>query len=167
MSFTETVQKAGATRTGVWLIKHVVSPMDRALYRASGGRFMLTQRKVGSVVLLTTLGWRSGKQHTTPVFHLRDDERVILCNVNPGFEKTNPWVLNLRAHPQAHVQIGRDRCLYSAREASPEEVEHYWPALTKMWPAYQTHYECSGRRVIFILEMMHVHSKMSGVAECA
>lgn len=152
MSLTAIIHKAGASPIGVWAIKHIVSPADRTLYRLTGGRFMLSQGKKDSVVLLTTVGRRSGKKHTSPVFHLRDGNRFIVCNVNPGFEKTNPWVLNARATPLVHVQYGSHAADYAAREATTDEIEHYWPALVKIWPAYQEHFERSGRRAIFILE---------------
>jgi F420H(2)-dependent quinone reductase len=89
----------GGTRAGVWTIQHVTSPLDRWLYKATGGRLLSTGRPLGPIVLLTTTGRRTGTNRTTPVFHLRDGERVVLCNVNPGFERPNPWTLNLRATP--------------------------------------------------------------------
>jgi F420H(2)-dependent quinone reductase len=76
----------------------------------------------------------------------------VLCNVNPGFEHPNPCTLNLRANPLAYVQIGSERGIYQAREASQAEVERYWPQLVQVWPAYQTFYGRSGQRLIFLLE---------------
>jgi deazaflavin-dependent oxidoreductase (nitroreductase family) len=136
----------------VWLIKYVVAPLDRWLYRLTGGRVLSTGRPLGPILLLTTTGRRSGRPHTTPVFYVRDAERLIICNVNPGFEQTNPWTLNLRASPVARVQVGREVGIYQAREADADEVERYWPRLVQVWPAYQTHYAHSGQRVLFVLE---------------
>jgi deazaflavin-dependent oxidoreductase (nitroreductase family) len=101
---------------------------------------------------LTTTGRRTGAEHTIPVFFLRDGDRFVICNVNPGFEKANPWTLNLRAHPLARVRIGSVSGSYHAREATDEEIERYWPQLISIWPAYQTQFDRSGRRSIFILE---------------
>jgi deazaflavin-dependent oxidoreductase (nitroreductase family) len=103
-------------------------------------------------LLLTTTGRRTGKEHTTPVYYLRDGSRLVLCNVNPGFEHPNPWTLNLRANPLARVQIGSERSIYQAREASETEVERYWPQLVQVWSAYETFYQRSGQRAIFLLE---------------
>ncbi|HEX2729665.1 MAG TPA: nitroreductase/quinone reductase family protein, partial [Rubrobacteraceae bacterium] len=123
------VRRLGATRMGVWAIKHLVSPFDRHVYRLSGGRLASMGRSSGRILLLTTRGRRTGKERTTPVFYLRDGERIVVCNVNPGFELPNPWTLNLRVHPLARVRIGRDSGAYRAREATEEEVERYWPGL--------------------------------------
>jgi F420H(2)-dependent quinone reductase len=76
----------------------------------------------------------------------------VVCNVNPGFERPNPWTLNLRANPVARVQIGQVSSVYQAREASAAEIDRYWPLLVQVWPAYQTHYDRSGQRLVFLLE---------------
>lgn len=146
------LRRLGATRIGVWVIKHVVSPLDRWLYQRTGGERVALGRPLGPLLLLTTTGRRSGKEHTTPVYYLRDGNRLVLCNVNPGFERPNPWTLNLRANPTARVQIGKVCGIYQAREASEAEVDHYWPQLVQVWPAYQTFYDRSGQRLIFVLE---------------
>lgn len=103
-------------------------------------------------MLLTTTGRRTGKEHTIPVYYVRDGKHLVLCNVNPGFEHPNPWTLNLRANPLARVQIGEVRSIYQAREASQAEIDHYWPQLVHVWPAFQTFYDGSGQRLLFVLE---------------
>jgi deazaflavin-dependent oxidoreductase (nitroreductase family) len=142
----------GASTFGVWAIKHLISPLHRLMYRVSGGRIVLGAPSTGPILLLVTTGRRSGKQRTTPVFYLRDGERIIICNANPGFERTNPWVINLRAHPAASVQVGPHTLQVRAHEAAADEIETYWPRLVAMWPAYQTHFDRSGQRAIFILD---------------
>jgi len=104
------------------------------------------------VLLLTTTGRRSGLERTVPLLYCGDADRLIVCNVNPGFERPNPWTLNLRAEPHARVQLRRDVFDVTAREASPEEVERYWPRLTQIWPAYHAFYRRGGKRSIFILQ---------------
>ncbi|HEV2235055.1 MAG TPA: nitroreductase/quinone reductase family protein [Ktedonobacterales bacterium] len=146
------LRRLGGTSLGVWAIKHVFSPLDRRLYRWTGGRRLALGRSLAPRLLLTTRGQRTGLERTIPVFYLRDGDWLVVCNVNPGFEHANPWTLNLRANPLARVQIGSTSGTYHARAATEEEVARYWPQLVRIWPAYQTHYGRSGQRSIFILE---------------
>ena len=59
------------------MIKHLIAPVDRWLYQVTGGRVLSTALRDGPVLLLTTTGRRTGKLHTTPVFFLRDAERLV------------------------------------------------------------------------------------------
>jgi F420H(2)-dependent quinone reductase len=142
--------RLGGTRLGVVGIGRVVSPLQRRLYQASGGRVSPTGG--APVLLLTTTGRRTGIQRTVPLLYLRDGQRLVICNVNPGFERPNPWTLNLRAHPHARVQVGRDTFEVIARVASGAEIDRYWPGLVRIWPAYQVFYDRGGARSVFVLE---------------
>jgi hypothetical protein len=81
-------QRLGGTRLGVIAIGRIASPLQRKLYRRTGGRLSLTGR--APVLLLTTTGRRSGKARTVPLLYIRDGDRLVICNVNPGFERPNP-----------------------------------------------------------------------------
>jgi F420H(2)-dependent quinone reductase len=149
-AFRGLAQRLGGTRLGVLTIGRVVSPLQRQLYRRTGGRLSLTGR--APVLLLTTTGRRTGKARTVPLLYIRDGDRLVICNVNPGFERPNPWTLNLRAEPYAQVQIGRGTVRVRAHAASEDELDRYWPQLTQMWPAYQAFYDKGGNRSVFVLE---------------
>ncbi len=143
-------RRVGTTRTGVRVIGRVVSPLQRRLLRLTGGRLSLTGR--APVLLLTTRGRRTGRARTVPLLYVRDGDRLVVCNVNPGFERANPWTLNLRADPHARVEVGRETVEMTAHSVSGAELDRYWPRLTAMWPAYQAFYDKGGRRSVFVLE---------------
>jgi deazaflavin-dependent oxidoreductase (nitroreductase family) len=148
----ELINRHGATRLGLWIIKHLVSPLQRWIYHTTGGRIMSNLGKDRNVLLLTTKGHLTGKDRTTPVFYLRDGEKVVICNVKPEHEGTNPWVINLRNNPLARLQIRQETAQYQAQEAKDGDIDRLWPRLIKLWPAFQSHYERGGRRSIFTLE---------------
>jgi F420H(2)-dependent quinone reductase len=75
-----------------------VAPAHRFLYGVTGGRAFRFGKRNRSILLLTTTGRQTGRARTTPVFFLRDADRFVVCNVTPGSERTNPWVLNLRSN---------------------------------------------------------------------
>jgi deazaflavin-dependent oxidoreductase (nitroreductase family) len=159
------INRLGASRIGVWAIKHFVSPFQRWIYRATGGRVLSNLGTKRNVLLLTTKGRRTGKKRTTPVFYLQDGENVVICNVKPPFERTNPWVINLRSHPVVQAQIGSEVRQYQAREASEEELKRFWPQLIELWPAFQSHYKRGGHRSIFILERPDIEKKSFSACE--
>ena len=141
--------KIGTTRAGVWFIGHVVSPLQRRLLLATGGRLSLTGRL--PVLLLTATGRRSGKPRTPPLIFLRDGDDLVVCNVRPPSERPNPWPLNVRANPNVSVTIRGATEQRVAREAQPQEVERYWPLLVKTWPAYERFFAETHERAVFVL----------------
>jgi F420H(2)-dependent quinone reductase len=134
----------------VLAIGRIISPLQRELYRRTGGRLSLTGR--APVLLLTASGRRTGQPRTIPLLYIRDGDRLVICNVNPGMERPNPWILNLRAEPHARVQVGRTTTSVRARPASEHELAAYWPQLITIWPAYQAFYDKGGQRSVFVLE---------------
>ena len=142
--------RLGASRLGVWLIKHAVAPVHRWVYRVTGGRVVRAGR-LADTLLLTTTGRRTGRLSTTPLFYVPVDGGFIVCNVRPVAEPVNPWVLNLSACHEATVQVGSRVMLCRARELGESELERYWPRFVLLWPAYDRHLQRSGQRAMFML----------------
>lgn len=69
--------------------------------------FMLRRGWMGkmgeSVMVITTTGRKSGKSFSTPIGFVRDGERFIALT-RGGHERSN-WYLNLRANPQAVIEV--------------------------------------------------------------
>jgi deazaflavin-dependent oxidoreductase (nitroreductase family) len=144
--------RAGHTRLGSWLVSHVLTRIDRRLYRWSGGRVLVTGPVVFPTLLLTTTGRRSGRPRTVPVLYLRDGERIVIGtgNTAPGGAQ---WPRNLSAHPEACVQVGRATLSCRARPATADEMAHYWPALVALYPPYASYERRSGVAAkVFVLE---------------
>src|SRR5271156_3126431 len=60
------------------------------------------------LLLLTTTGARSGQQRVSPLAYFRIDGRLIIIGSFAGAPVNPAWVHNLRANPQAHVEVGTD-----------------------------------------------------------
>src|SRR5215204_4345774 len=76
------------------------------LYRLSGGRLGGAMAGV-PVLLLDTVGRRSGKARTTPLVYLRDGERFIVIGSAGAAPQHPAWVHNLRQAARASVTVGR------------------------------------------------------------
>ena len=136
----------------VWLIKHVISPIDRFVVRIGRGRIPPPTRLVVPSLLLTTVGRRSGAERTVPLIYLEDGGRFLVANARPAGERRNPWVLNLRDARRGRVRHS-GRCFeVAARELDQCEIEEWWPEMVDVWPAFADHYASTGERTMFALE---------------
>jgi len=78
------------------------------------------------VLLMTTIGRRSGKARTAPVLHLADDDRLVVIGSNAGNRRAPAWALNLEANPEADVQVRGARRSVRARVAEGDERNELW-----------------------------------------
>jgi deazaflavin-dependent oxidoreductase (nitroreductase family) len=58
------------------------------------------------VLLITTVGRKSGKPHTNPIVYLRDGEDYLVTGSAGGMDWNPNWYHNLKAHPDVKVEIG-------------------------------------------------------------
>ena len=128
--------------------------VHRAIYRLSGGR-VFSQSLGCPVVLLTTTGRKSGERRTAPIFGFQEGQSIIVVPSNAGREHYPAWYHNLRANPEAQVQLGREIRQVKAREATPEERERLWPQLVSRYGGYDVYRERTERHIpVVILEMV-------------
>ncbi|MDT5145542.1 MAG: hypothetical protein QOC58_187 [Mycobacterium sp.] len=116
------------------------------IYRRSNGRLGGVFQK-SPVALLTTTGRKSGQPRVSPLLYMRDGDRVILVASQGGRDKHPLWYLNLKADSKVSVQIKNEVLQLRARDATPEEREHYWPQLVAMYPSFDD-YQAWTERVI-------------------
>lgn len=91
-----------------------IGRLNVPLYRLSRGR-LFGRLDRAPVLLLTTTGRKSGARRTAPVVYLADGERMVVIGSNAGNVRTPAWALNLRAHPDAEVEVGAHRRQVTAR----------------------------------------------------
>jgi F420H(2)-dependent quinone reductase len=105
------------------------------LYRKTGGRLGGKYRMGAAfprgipVLLLTTVGRKSGARRTAPLVYLEDGSRLILGASQSGLPSHPQWYLNISANPEVEVQIGPRVRKMRARDATPEERDVFWPRL--------------------------------------
>lgn len=124
-------------------------------YRASDGG--LGGRIVGMpVLLLTTTGRRSGRPRTTALTYLPDGRNLVIIASNGGAQQHPAWFLNLRAHPQAAVQVGKDRIAVRAHETAGEERDRLWIRAVRAYGGYAVYQSRTARTIpVIVLEPAH------------
>src|SRR5579863_9232885 len=111
-------QTTQSNQTGTILrnVQRVFMQGHVSLYRLTSGA--IGSRAGGrSLLILTTLGRKSGKERDTPLFYFPDGEHLIVIASNGGAPKHPTWWLNLQANPQAKVQIRGRIIAVTARQA--------------------------------------------------
>jgi deazaflavin-dependent oxidoreductase (nitroreductase family) len=122
------------------------------VYRLTGGRLF---GKIGRapVLLLTSIGRRSGQPRTAPVLYLADGERVVVVGSNAGNERAPAWSYNLKANPDAEVQIGGEVKSVRARVAEGEERAELWRKMNEQYAGFDDYEERASRDIaVFVLE---------------
>jgi len=127
-----------------------LSTLHTVLYRATGGR--LGRRLVSNdILLLTTTGRRSGRPHTVPLLYLRRDDDYVVIASWGGRDQHPEWYRNLRADPDATVQVLGRRHQVVAETAPPEIRAELWPRVLDAYDGYQVYQSRTDREIPVVL----------------
>jgi len=126
--------------------QHAATKLHSFVYRATNGR-VGGRIAGGPVLLLTTIGRKSGKERTVPLLYLRDGEDMVVVGSNGGTATSPAWWLNLTANPEATVEVGGRKVRVRAEEAGSEEKERLWPKLVEMYGGYEDYRRRTDREI--------------------
>jgi deazaflavin-dependent oxidoreductase (nitroreductase family) len=120
------------------------------LYKTTNGQ--IGGRVAGlNVLLLTTTGRKSGKQHTAPLGYFEHDGAYVIIASNGGADTHPDWFLNLRKHPKVAIRI-RDKDLQAGAElVSAELRKELWGRLVRMSPQYGGYATNTKREIPLVL----------------
>lgn len=122
------------------------------LYRLTGGKIGGTFRGA-PILLLTTIGRKTGKKRTTPLLYVSDGNNLTVVASNGGRPQDPSWFFNLKKNPEAEIQIKKNQSKVRAKQASPEDRAKLWSLLTKMYPTYNDYQKKTTREIpVVILE---------------
>ena len=138
------VQKLATTRAFAATGSKVFPPIDRLLSRVTGGRVVLSASLVPSLVLTTT-GRKTGQPRRAPMAALPVDDGFLVVGSNFGKEHHPAWTANLIANPEATATFKGEDIPVVAHLLEPDEKAKVWPDLLKIWPAWTSYTERSGR----------------------
>jgi deazaflavin-dependent oxidoreductase (nitroreductase family) len=110
-----------------WFVR-LAWTVHRVGYRLTGGRFGLWRPKPGKwgAMRVTTVGRRSGRPRSVILGYFEDGENLVSMAMN-GWAPAEPaWWLNLRANPDATVELGGERRQVRAHAAIGAERSRLW-----------------------------------------
>jgi len=129
----------------------IMSRLNTWLYRLSGGRIGGRFLSGAPVLLLTTIGRKSGRPQTAPLLYLEDGERFIIVASKGGMSHHPLWFKNLQANPRVEVEVGRRKLSMMARHASDEEKAALWPRLVAMYADYADYQRRTERKIPVVI----------------
>jgi deazaflavin-dependent oxidoreductase (nitroreductase family) len=125
-----------------------------ARYEATEGQEANTLRQSGDpVVVITSVGARSGKLRKNPVMRVERDGTYVAVASKGGAPDNPEWYHNFVAHPEVDLQDGPVRKTYRARLVEGEEREQWWRLAVDSWPTYAEYQRKTDRQIpVFVLE---------------
>jgi deazaflavin-dependent oxidoreductase (nitroreductase family) len=136
----------------------VTDPAERAeVNRRTVEEFRAAGRQLAGrpLLVLTTIGARSGLPRTTPMMYVRDGERLFVIASNAGAPRDPDWYRNLVAHPTVTVEV--DGAMYpaTAKPLSGRERDEMFARIVQRYPFFAEH-QAGVRRAIPVVELVRL-----------
>ena len=104
------------------------------------------------VILLTTIGAKTGKIRKTPLMRVEHDGRYAIVASLGGAPKHPVWYYNVTANPRVELQDGTVSGDYEAREAFGDEKAQWWERAVAAYPDYADYQTKTDRQIpVFVL----------------
>ncbi len=103
------------------------------------------------VIVLTTVGRRSGQLRRTPLIRVRDGDNYIVVASMGGAPSHPQWFLNLSDNPDVTVQDRAEVHELRAHVADAEEKAALWPMAVAAWPDYAAYQASTDRDIPLVV----------------
>jgi deazaflavin-dependent oxidoreductase (nitroreductase family) len=104
------------------------------------------------VILLSTIGAKSGKLRKTPLMRVEHNGEYAVVASLGGAPKNPVWYYNIKAHPRVELQDGSESHDYDAREVFGDEKAPWWDRCVQAWPDYANYQKKTERQIpVFVL----------------
>jgi len=120
------------------------------VYRATGGKLFGRMGK-SPILLLNTVGRKTGKERTTPLLYVVDGEDFAIVASAGGAPKHPAWLLNLQANPETSIEVGGRKMCVRAEVATSEEKPRLWSKLTEMYSTYDDYQKKTDREIPVVI----------------
>jgi deazaflavin-dependent oxidoreductase (nitroreductase family) len=122
-------------------------------YQETNGEEGYEWREGSHILLLTTTGRRTGRQHTTPLIFGMDGDNPVIVASKGGAPDHPGWYKNLAKTPAAEVQIKGETFAVRARDAEGEEKARLWRMMNGEWRHYDEYQQKTDRPIpVVVLE---------------
>lgn len=120
------------------------------LYRLTGGRLGGGFGEFG-ILLLTTIGRKSGQARTLPLGAFQDGANYVVIASNGGQAAHPAWFYNLQNQPDVTIQVKDKRLSAHAEVVGPERRTELWKRLLQLAPGYERYTHSTTREIPLVL----------------
>jgi deazaflavin-dependent oxidoreductase (nitroreductase family) len=121
-----------------------------AQFRADGGASMGDR----PLLLLTTIGRRTGEERTTPMMYVRDGDRLMVIASNNGAARDPLWFRNLVTNPDVTVELPGETFPAKAQPLQGPEYDRDWATVKERFPFFADHEQRAAGRQIPVVELI-------------
>jgi deazaflavin-dependent oxidoreductase (nitroreductase family) len=122
-------------------------------YRETGGKVGHIWREGSTILLLTTIGRKTGEKRTMPLIYAEDEGRYIVVASKGGAPDHPGWYKNLEKTPEVELQVKDQVISARARTAHGEERARLWRKMNTVWRHYDEYAEKTQREIpVVVLE---------------
>jgi deazaflavin-dependent oxidoreductase (nitroreductase family) len=107
------------------------------------------------VLLLHTIGARSGAARVNPMMYLADQGRYLVFASKAGSDHNPDWYYNLLAHPEVRIEVGDDVVAVRAVELRGGERDTAFAEQARRYPGFGG-YQRKTQRVIPVIALIPV-----------
>jgi deazaflavin-dependent oxidoreductase (nitroreductase family) len=105
------------------------------------------------LLLLTSIGAKSGAPRTTPLMYLPDGERLVIFASKAGAPTNPAWYHNLLANPSATVEVGAETFDVNVSIAAGEERARLFDHQAEVMPQFAEYAQKTTRQIpVVVLE---------------
>ena len=104
------------------------------------------------LLLIHTVGRRTGKHRVNPLMYLRDGERYLVFASKGGADTHPDWYFNLKAHPDIQIEVGDDTIDVHAEEVLGREHDTLYSRQATLYPQFGD-YQRKTKRIIPVIAL--------------
>jgi len=126
------------------------SSVHAGVYRATGGKLFGRMGK-SPILILNTVGRKSGKKRATPLLYAVDGENFVIIASKGGAPSHPAWYLNLMANPDATVEVKGREVRVTAEQVEGEEKMRLWQKMAELYPTYDDYQKKTERQIPLLI----------------
>jgi deazaflavin-dependent oxidoreductase (nitroreductase family) len=126
--------------------------------RANEGRITSGPLAGKDLMVLTTIGAKTGEPRTAIVTYSRDGDAFVIAASKSGAPTNPAWYYNLLANPNVTAEAGGRVFEARAEEATGADRDRLWNAHSTRWPEFAEYPRITDRRI----PMIRIYPKDGG-----